>query len=183
VERAWQVEVIDVNRPPKIEDTSPPTDSVELTAGDLHEFSVKASDPDKDDQLVYVWSLDSSKVTEGERWTFRASSRETPYRVTVAVVDKGGLTDQRAWNVSTKVPPPPVVLPQITRADPKVGRGQEITVAKGQRQIFTIKAESPQKSPLQYAWLLDGKKQAEGERGPTNPILLRWEQSPERLKP
>jgi hypothetical protein len=164
VERAWQVEVIDVNRQPKIEDTSPPTDSVELTAGDLREFSVKASDPDKDDQLVYVWSLDGSKVAEGERWTFRASSRETPYRVTVAVMDKGGLTDQRAWNVSTKAPPPPAVLPEITQADPKVGRGQEITVAEGQRQIFTIKAESPQKSPLQYAWLLDGKKQAEGER-------------------
>lgn len=119
-EKIWQVRVQNVNRPPVITVASPRTDSLEITADDDTEFSVTAADPDRDDRLVYVWSVNGQEVSRGERRQFHAPSAETSYRVTAEVLDKEGQKDQRTWNVIVKASSR---LPRLTDAQPRDEQG------------------------------------------------------------
>ncbi len=111
-EKTWQVQVQNVDRPPVITVALPRTSSVEITSGDDAEFSVTATDPDQDDRLVYVWSVNGQEVSRGERRQFHAPSAATSYQVTAEVFDKEGQKDRRAWNVTVKTPSP---LPRLTQ--------------------------------------------------------------------
>jgi serine/threonine protein kinase len=76
--------------------------------------------------------------------------------------------DQRLAALTPSVPaepssppqlePPAIAPPQITTAEP---RAKEVTVDEGQKRAFAVEAEGEGK--LQYTWLLDGKRQAEGK--------------------
>jgi Serine/threonine protein kinase len=182
VQKSWRVRVMDVNRRPTIQDVSPQIESVEMPAGDSREFSVRASDPDIDNHLLYVWSLDGKKVAEGERWQFRASSPKLSHKVSVEVVDQAGLKDQRAWDISVKAPLPSLTLPEIVQASPEVKQGEEITLAEGQNQTFAVKAESPQKSRLNYAWFLNDKKKAQGAQWTYQPNFAEAEKKAKEVK-
>ncbi len=156
-EKTWRIRVRDVNRPPPIVVASPPADSLEMAAGDVQKFSVKASDPDKDDRLGYAWFLDGHEVGRGPRWEFRAPSpptSKTRYRVEVKVSDKSGLKDRLAWNIALKIPSPP---PRIIGAQP-----QEETVLTrvGQPLDFAVAAAlaggaGEAKQGLRYPWSVD----------------------------
>ncbi|MGH9895543.1 MAG: hypothetical protein ACREA0_26875, partial [bacterium] len=50
----------------------------------------------------------------------------------------------------------------IAQLSPAVESEQEIIIGVGQRQIFTVKGESPEQRALSYSWFLDGKKRGEG---------------------
>jgi hypothetical protein len=105
VEQSWQVRVQDVNRPPLITAVFPSVDTIELAAGKEESFSVQATDPDTDDQLVSVWSLDGQEVARGQGWSFRAPSTlnvEIRHQVTVEVSDPDGLKNRFAWNIVVK---------------------------------------------------------------------------------
>ncbi len=159
-QKSWRVRVLDVNRRPTLEEASPPGESLEMAEGDTREFSVRAVDPDPDDHLLYVWSLDGKKVAEGERWQFRATSPEGTHKLIVAAVDRKGLTASKAWDITIKAPVlPPVSPPEITQAIPEVRPGKEVTVDEGQSLSFSVKARSPQQTLLRYTWFLNGKKQ------------------------
>jgi type II secretory pathway predicted ATPase ExeA len=53
--------------------------------------------------------------------------------------------------------------PRITRATPARKSKQEVVVAEGKKVRFAVEAESPQKEPLRYVWLLDGHERAKGK--------------------
>jgi hypothetical protein len=113
-ERSWQVRVQDVNRPPFIAAASPPVDTLEIAAGEEQSFSIDTTDPDKDDRLVSVWSLDGQEVARGQSWKFRVPSTSAAtarYQVEAAVSDTGGLKDRFVWNIVVKMPafPPPSI--------------------------------------------------------------------------
>jgi hypothetical protein len=90
---------------------------VEMLLGEEKNFSVQVSDPDKDDRLVYLWSLDGEERARSEKksWDVPASLSDGSHRVTVDVVDKAGESVRLAWNVAVKAPapspPPPTVQP------------------------------------------------------------------------
>lgn len=111
VEKTWQVRVQDVNRPPVIDGASPKVGPVEISASEQRSFAIQAADPDKEDRLTYVWSLDGQEVARGSSasWQLPASAAEAAHKVTVDVVDKAGKSKQAVWNVTPKPSPPPVV--------------------------------------------------------------------------
>ncbi|MGH8655305.1 MAG: protein kinase domain-containing protein [Gammaproteobacteria bacterium] len=162
VEKRWQIRVASEGYAPRIDEASPSSDSLEVIAGGVQKFSVRASDPDPRDPLALVWSLDGGRVAAGERWEFKAPATESSHRVTVEVKDQAGSVDQRSWQVRVKAAPASSARLTIAQLSPAVEPEQEIIIGVGQRQIFTIKGESPEQRALSYSWFLDGKKRGEG---------------------
>jgi hypothetical protein len=104
----WQVEVVDVNRPPVIfgiEPEVPPT----VEQGVEVAVRVNATDPDGD-VLTYNWSVDGEPVlsTTEPEWSF-SSETEGSYVIDVQVDDgRGGVTDTFTMvNVLPDSSPPP----------------------------------------------------------------------------
>jgi hypothetical protein len=83
-----------------------------MLLGEGKSFSVQVSDPDKDDRLVYVWTLDDEETarSENKSWEVPTSLSDGSHRLTVDVFDKAGERERVAWNIEVKAPalsPPP----------------------------------------------------------------------------
>lgn len=155
---SWQVQVQNVNRPPRIAAVSPSAPTVEIPAGQEQRFSLKAIDPDIDDRLSYAWSLDGTEVAHGQSWAFTpAPTTKGAHSIVVTVSDKAGGILEQQWTVA--VTPASLPPPLIARATPA---GKELTVAEGDKLAFAVEAASAQPEPLQYVWLLDGQARARG---------------------
>lgn len=119
VTETWQVRVHDVNRPPSIVRVSPDVErSVEMSAGEVQDFTVKATDPDRDDRLAYAWSLDGQEVARSERWQFRAPATPGSHQVRVEIQDREGMKQQHVWQVRVKAAAPPPEPPVTIAARP-----------------------------------------------------------------
>jgi len=153
----WSVWVQDVDRPPTVIDASPKRTSIEIEPGAMVNFSVQAVDPDKDDRLVYVWSVDGAVQSRGDAksWSLPASLSEAPRAITVDIIDKSGKSRQVAWSIAPKALALP---PRITSATP--ARNQLVAQA-GQALDFSVGATLPgatagePKARLRYQWSLN----------------------------
>jgi serine/threonine protein kinase len=160
VKETWVVRVQNVNQPPSIVKTSPKADkAVEVAAGGVQEFTVNAMDPDRDDRLAYVWSLDGHEVARSERWQFRAPAGEGSHRVTVEIQDREGMKKQQAWQVMVKAiaasPEPPVwSIVQPRDEDLTVQAGEMLTLAA---TAALPRPESEAKSTIRYVWSLNNE--------------------------
>lgn len=166
IKETWQVRVQNVNQPPSIVKTSPGAEqSVQVSAGGVQDFIVNATDPDRDDRLTYVWSLDGQEVARSERWQFRAPAVEGTHRVAVEVEDREGLKKQQEWQVLVKA----VALP----ADPPVWRTiqpreDKLTVRVGDPLTLSATAELPRqtvegKATIRYTWSLNSESVQENQ--------------------
>ena len=137
VERSWKVQVQDVNRPPVITKVSPKAGTVALTLGETTSLTVQAADPDTDDRLTYVWSMDGQEMSRGAgaSWRIPDSVAEGQHQVRVEVVDAAGLKSQVAWNVTVKAP---TLRPRITDAQP---RDEKVVVQSGTPLDFSVTAD------------------------------------------
>lgn len=160
-ERKWRLQVQNVDRPPRLVAVFPTEQTVRATAGQEQRFSLEATDPDTEDQLSYVWTLDGKEVARSQQWAFTPPAVQSTHEhaVAVSISDKAGSTLERQWTVT--VVPPVLPPPVITRVTPV---GNAPTLAEGQQLAFAVEAESAQQQPLQYLWLLDGQVQARGPR-------------------
>lgn len=155
LENVWKVRVEDVDRAPTIGGATPKAGAVTITAGAEQSFSVQASDPDKDDRLVYVWSVDGEEVARGDErsWQLPASPAAASRSVKVEVFDKAGKSVQLAWNVTPKMPSLP---PRIVDVEPTE---TTLTVDAGKPLDFTVTAEvegpGSGKKELSYLWSID----------------------------
>ncbi|MGH7964253.1 MAG: hypothetical protein ACRERD_20925, partial [Candidatus Binatia bacterium] len=166
VERSWQVRVQNVNRPPVILRRLPQDGPVEVTAGESRNFSVVASDPDKDDRLTYLWSVDGEKIdgVAGNTWQFPSSSAAGRREVAVQVVDEAGENVQMAWNVTVKALVPPLV---ITSAEP---RSERVITQIGNPLDFSVMVDSPSETSqelqrIAYRWSVDDASPQRTETG------------------
>ena len=159
----WRVKVLDTNRPPRLVAAMPTTQTLTVKSGETVRFSVQGEDPDRDDALAYVWSLDGARMAEGERFDLKSGTPGARQRVEVAVVDRAGLSERRSWEIAVEAPPPLPPL-AIRAASPKVAPGQELVLTEGQSQTFSIEVAGGDPAALEYVWQLDGKKQATGSR-------------------
>ncbi|MGH8480207.1 MAG: hypothetical protein ACREXK_11675, partial [Gammaproteobacteria bacterium] len=159
----WRVKVLDTNRPPRLVAAMPATQTLTVKSGEAVRFSVQAEDPDREDALAYVWNVDGARMAEGERFELKSGTPGARQRVEVAVVDRAGLSERRGWEIAVEAPPPLPPL-AIRAASPKVGKGQELVLVEGQSQTFSIEVAGGDPAALEYAWELDGKKQATGSR-------------------
>ncbi len=165
-EQRWTVQVDDVDRPPVITGTTPKAGVVEVASGETPSFSIQAADPDKDDSLVYIWSVDGKEILRGDQknWQLPASSDTVPRNVKVEVVDKGGKSSQVAWNVSLKAP---LLPPRITSAEPEK---DDLVLQTGQTIDFSVKAmvledNDKTKKKLSYQWTVNGNSIRAGDNG------------------
>jgi serine/threonine-protein kinase len=127
----------DVNRPPVITKVSPKAGTVALTLGETTSLTVQAADPDTDDRLTYVWSMDGQEMSRGAgaSWRIPDSVAEGQHQVRVEVVDAAGLKSQVAWNVTVKAP---TLRPRITDAQP---RDKKVVVQSGTPLDFSVTAD------------------------------------------
>jgi hypothetical protein len=162
-EMRWRVKVVDTNRPPHLVAAMPTTQTLTVKSGETVRFSAQAEDPDRDDALAYVWSLDGARIAEGERFEIKSGTPGARQRVEVAAVDRAGLSERRSWEIAVEAAPPlpPLV---IRAASPKVAPDQELILTEGQSQTFSIEIAGGDPAVLEYVWQLDGKKQATGSR-------------------
>jgi hypothetical protein len=159
IEHGWRVLVKDVDRPPKIITSVPSADTVSAATGSVVDFSVEAADPDKEDRLAYVWSLDGREVGRGQRWQFKVpagAEAAARYRVAAEAVDQNNLRDRVVWNVTVKSPGAP---PRIIDIQP---RDEKLTVQVGQALDFAVTADLPgdareSKKSLRYLWDVEGE--------------------------
>jgi len=162
VERSWQIQVHQVNHPPMIIKASPPGKTVEVPADKEQPFSVEVTDPDKGEQLTYVWTLDGQEVAREPQWSFRmplTSAGRNQHRVQVEVGDASGLKNHQIWNViPTGALAPLPSPPQIVAAQPP---DDNVIVSAGETLVFSLAAELPESSgadarQLQYQWSVNG---------------------------
>ncbi|MGH8568111.1 MAG: hypothetical protein ACREXU_08830, partial [Gammaproteobacteria bacterium] len=159
----WQIQVVNTNRPPRVSTTTPAVQTLTLDPGQTAQFSVQGSDPDRADELTYLWSLDGKKLGQGERWELTAKTPGAHHRLEVAIMDRAGLSDHRRWDIAVKAPPPLPPL-AIRAARPDLAKDRELVLAEGQNQDFSVEATGGKAGALGYIWHLDGKKQATGNR-------------------
>jgi hypothetical protein len=166
VKEAWAVRVQNVNQPPSIVKTSPAAGgAVEVAAGGVQDFTVNATDPDRDDRLAYVWSLDGREVARGERWQFRAPAGEGSHNVTIEIQDREGVKKRQAWQVVVKAaaPPEPPVWGTVQPRD------EGLTIQAGEALTLAATAALPRpgpeaKSPIRYAWSLNNEPAQTGQQ-------------------
>jgi len=165
VKETWQVRVQNVNQPPNIVKTSPGAgQTVQVASGGVQDFTVNAADPDRDDRLAYVWSLDDKEVSRSERWQFRAPATESAHRVTVEVQDREGLKKQQEWQVLVKAVPLPDKPPEWRTTQP---RDDKLTVRLGDSVMLSATAEllqkTEEKATIRYVWSRNSESVQEGQ--------------------
>jgi general secretion pathway protein A len=153
-ERTWQLAVQDVNRPPVVTAASPAARRLTMSSEAEQSFSAQATDPDKGNALVFVWSLNGREVARGQTWRFRphpALSVNRPHHVQVEVADGGGLRDRLTWRIIVKQPALP---PQILDAQPA---DEQVVLQAGSSPVFAIRAELPNAAgaTLRYEWKIN----------------------------
>lgn len=156
IAKVWDIEVVNVNRPPSLDQSEPKSDTMELQANQGLAFSVRASDPDADDALHYVWSLDGTQIAEGERWQYKAADQEGRHKIEVTIADPASATVKRTWDVIVK--PPPKL--SIAAVEPEGRSAATFALSEGKAQTFKVRAEGAPEASLGYAWFLNGKEQA-----------------------
>ncbi len=159
----WQIQVVNTNRPPRVATATPAVRTLALASGQTAQFAVQGSDPDRDDELTYLWSLDGKKMGQGERWELRAKTPGAHHRLEVALMDRAGLSDHRRWDIAVNAPPPLPPL-AIRAARPDLAEDRELVLTERQNQDFSVEATGGKAGALGYTWHLDGKKQATGNR-------------------
>ncbi|MGH8604196.1 MAG: hypothetical protein ACREXR_15910, partial [Gammaproteobacteria bacterium] len=159
-EVAWGVEVVNVNREPKLIHALPEAEALALKPGHTVSFEVKGMDPDREDQLSYLWTLDGKRVAEDQKWAFKADRAGSRQRVQVAIVDPGGLSVSKAWEVEV-APAEPTPLPlRIVEAQPESPPDAVIALKEGGAQRFSVDVSGGSGRPLRYLWYLEGRQQA-----------------------
>jgi len=161
VEKIWQARIVNKNRSPRIESVSPLSEPIEVAPEETTDFSVTARDPDRDDRLVYIWTLNGQEVARGDQRQFRAPPSASPYKVTVTVVDQDGQKDQTDWRVNIKASSS---APRLISLQP---REYKVSTRAGQPLDFSVTAELPRgvQKQLRYQWNVEGGSSTTTETG------------------
>ena len=143
------VKVLFVNTAPHIDSFMPTSNTVTINENQSQEFSVVASDVDKQ-TLTYTWTSNAKAVGENANaYKFTTDfSSEGSYTIKVEVSD-GALSVYHTWTLKVKdLPRAPQVQLTGPAATDKLRSDTPIT--------FTATATSPDGSTMTYLWTVDG---------------------------
>jgi len=153
VEQNWSVQVDNVNRPPTITGSTPRFGTaVQVAAGATQDFSVNATDPDKEDQLTYRWILDGNEMSQGQtgNWQLRAPTSDGTHQLVVEIQDPAGEKIQHHWDVMVKAVPPSLrwarFQPEEERVQTQVGQPVEFTA------VAEVVSNTRGVEGIQYQW-------------------------------
>jgi hypothetical protein len=151
VNKTWSLGVDRTDRPPVIIVFEPQNASFERFDGVPTNFSITATDSDKD-ALIFSWSVDGVKVPKatGNSWNldYKLAPIGKTYKIQVTVSD-GELSVNKTWNVTVKA----YGLPKIVSWAPL----ENVSMNKGKSVTLGIVAAHPNGLGLIYSWYLDGQ--------------------------
>jgi serine/threonine-protein kinase len=140
-----------VNVPPRIVSKRPASQQYEAHTGDSLHFEIVAKDPNADDVLHYVWTVDQhTRPENGTSLDLRADTNST---VAVRVDDghpDGVVTE--SWNVVIKNRPPKLSLSPAT----------DVSLKVDERKTFVAQASDPDGDEVVVDFLLDHKPVGHG---------------------
>jgi len=149
VERAWQVRVRDVNRPPLIE-WSPGGDA---TVNETEKVSFWAQVRDPDGDPVFVnWSLDGARVSSGTSWEYVTDHNSSGTHTVSVSASDGRDAAFHNWTVTVRNRNRP---PQVVSATPSPSG--TVRTAQGRPVTFVVEAFDPDGDPLAYRWSINGR--------------------------
>jgi len=99
----WKIIVLNVNRPPKINSWSPVSKNSNLEEEKSITFSVSATDPDKNENLNFIWYFDETLIPgqKGSSYAYTGSERDIgEHKIKVEVQDITGAKDEYFWNIT-----------------------------------------------------------------------------------
>ncbi len=155
--RRWEVEVADVNRPPRLISAYPETHHVVAAQGNA-QFRVTARDPDEagGDRLTYSWTLDDKPLEETSHELSLPMLRSGSFEVGVVARDQAGSSLAHTWDV--EVPEAAPRAPQLRASPPD----ERITLGACEAKTLAVQGASPQ---AHYAWWTnDEREQEDGAR-------------------
>ncbi len=159
-EIAWGLEVVNVNREPKLIHAVPEEQTLAPKPGETISFEVKGMDPDPEDRLSYLWTLGDKKVSEEQKWELKADPAGSRQRVQVAIVDPGGLSVSKTWEVEVGPAEPKPSPLRIVEVQPDSPADGVIALKEGDEQRFSVGVSGGSGRPLRYKWYLEGRQQA-----------------------
>jgi len=131
------------NSLPTIDSFSPENTTLEISEGEIIQFTHTSSDLD-DDTLTYLWLLDGTEQSTTQNWTYQATTPGT-FNITLVVSD-GELFASQQWKLSVNAPP------NITSYYPS----DDPTIFEGQSQEFNVTYFDPDGDPLTIQWYVNG---------------------------
>ncbi|OFW50585.1 MAG: hypothetical protein A2163_03005 [Actinobacteria bacterium RBG_13_35_12] len=136
VTQRFEIEVSNVNNPPKIFSYFPSSLNIGVNEGDSIKFEVQAHDIDLNTVLSYQWLLNgketsSSSVSGNDSkssWIYSASYRDYSQKIVKALVSDGELQDYVQWDITINDITPPAqptldVVLSPTNASPQTLSG------------------------------------------------------------
>jgi len=148
----WTINVINVDRPPIIEESLPSADTVNMKEGTNQTFSVRASDLDND-LLRYVWTVDNMVLPKekGNNITFTTDFQSSgDHSVSVSVFDLPyNMSETVNWAVKVEnVVLSPLITEWYPTYDPKLTETDSWT--------FGVTGSDYDNLVLTTTWYLDG---------------------------
>ncbi len=158
-EVAWGVEVVNTNQEPKLIHASPEGETLAPKPGETISFEVQGMDPDPEDRLSYLWTLGDKKVSGEQKWEFKAEPAGSRQRVQLAIVDPGGLSVSKTWEVEVGPAEPKPSPLRIVEVQPDSPADGVIAMKEGDEQRFSVGVSGGSGRPLRYQWYLEGRQQ------------------------
>ncbi len=148
----WTVLVVNSNRPPVINSTTPTGTTATATENMPAVFAVDATDPDND-ALTYSWAVDDVPIggATSKSYSWKPSfDSQGPHALTVTVRDVPGATVAHTWTVTvSNVNRGPVL-------NSKTPSGSALTLNENQTREFSVNVTDPDGDAVTYAWTLNG---------------------------
>ncbi|NJD54059.1 MAG: hypothetical protein FIB07_14470 [Candidatus Methanoperedens sp.] len=152
ISRKWIIDVINVNRPPVIDQYDPSGMILQIKEGESLPFSIHASDPDLGEinRLTYSWTLNGNFKSNMEFFEFKPAPESEYYEKGMNIIEvivSDGKTDiSWKWFIKVEgVNRPPKITNITSDNNWEVEEGENIT--------FSITASDPNESDnLSYTW-------------------------------
>lgn len=95
----WNVNVINVNLPPKILSYSPSSETIRISEGTIADFKIQAEEED-DEVLTYEWFIGGTKQEFAKNSSFSYKITKEVKTIKVIVKDENGASVYFQWNIT-----------------------------------------------------------------------------------
>jgi hypothetical protein len=152
-EIAWNVTVVNVDRPPTITGWSPQGD-VHIRELESQRFSVSAEDADGD-AVNYSWSVDGAPAMTGPDFDFTTGYSSAGNHTVAVAAGDGTLETARSWNIRVDNVNRP---PGITGFAPSVN----VSLSEWESATLSVAASDDDGDELSASWYVDNGSAARG---------------------
>ncbi len=165
-DRVWTVSVMDVDRPPVITAAEPAEVEAEVAEGQTLALSVEATDPDTDNGIHYVWSVDGfvlanatgANLSYSPSFTTVTNANTLLQTISVEVYDNATPPQHtgRTWDVLVRdTDRPPQIVVMGIPADGQLPLGASL-------RVNALESIDPDGDALAFTWSFAGERSIKG---------------------